>query len=235
MYYQPKIDLATGGMIGAEALLRWHHPERGIVEPHTFVPIAEESGLIVPIGQWVLREACRQTRAWQAAGLHPVPIAVNISAIEFRNKHFTEGIRELLCETRLDPQLLELELTESVLMSSVAMTEEMLWDLKALGVRLAVDDFGTGYSSLSYLMCFPIDALKVDQSFVRDITGEGDSSPIIAAVIAMARSLNQRVVAEGVETPEQVAFLRAQHCDEAQGFHFSRPLPADEFEALLAA
>jgi diguanylate cyclase (GGDEF)-like protein/PAS domain S-box-containing protein len=235
LHYQPKIDLATGAMSGAEALIRWQHPERGLVSPQAFVPIAEENGLIVPIGQWVLREACRQAREWQDAGLRPVPVAVNISALEFRSKGFVDGVRRILDETRLDPRRLEMELTESVLMESVASTAEMLRELKAMGVRLAVDDFGTGYSSLSYLMQFPIDALKVDRSFVREITAEGDTSPIITAVIAMGRSLNQRVIAEGVETEEQVAFLQAQHCEEGQGFHFSRPLPADRFATLLAS
>ncbi len=233
LHYQPKVELVTGRMIGAEALIRWRHPERGLVTPDSFIPVAEESGLIVPIGQWVQREACRQAIAWQAAGLRPVPIAVNISALEFRGQGFFERVRRILGETGLDPRLLELELTESALMESVASTAEMLWELKRMGLRLAVDDFGTGYSSLSYLMHFPIDALKVDQSFVHEITAEGDSSPIITAVIAMGRSLKQRVVAEGVETEAQLAFLRAQQCEEGQGFHFSRPLPPDQFSALL--
>ncbi len=233
LHYQPKVDLATGDMIGAEALIRWRHPERGLVEPQSFVPIAEENGLIVPIGQWVLREACRQVNAWRAAGLRAVPVAVNISAVEFRNRNFLRGVRQVLDETGLDPRLLEMELTESVLMERVASTAELLWELKAMGLSVAVDDFGTGYSSLSYLMYFPIDALKVDQSFVQEITGEEDDSPIITAVIAMGKSLKQRVIAEGVETDEQLAFLRAQHCEEAQGFRFSRPLPAERFAALL--
>jgi diguanylate cyclase (GGDEF)-like protein/PAS domain S-box-containing protein len=234
LYYQPKVNLETGAMIGAEALIRWQHPDRGLVRPERFVPVAEDSGLIVPIGQWVLREACRQACAWQAAGLEPVPVSVNISALEFRSKGFLDGVRNILRDTGLDPRLLELELTESVLMESVEATANVLRALKAMGLRLAVDDFGTGYSSLSYLMQFPIDALKVDQSFVREITGRADASPIITAVISMGRSLKQRVIAEGVETPEQLAFLQAQHCEEGQGFHFSRPLVADQFAALLA-
>jgi diguanylate cyclase (GGDEF)-like protein/PAS domain S-box-containing protein len=235
LHYQPKIDLATGRMIGAEALLRWRHPQHGMVKPQRFVPIAEESGLIVPIGQWVLLEACRQAREWQESGLRPVPVAVNISALEFRSKGFLQRVRSILRETRLDPRLLELELTESVLMESLASTAEMLRELKSMGLRLAVDDFGTGYSSLSYLIQFPIDALKVDQSFLREITGAEDVSPIITAVISMGKSLNHRVIAEGVETPQQLAFLRAQRCEEGQGFHFSRPLPADQFRSLLVA
>jgi diguanylate cyclase (GGDEF)-like protein/PAS domain S-box-containing protein len=235
LHYQPKVDLRTGRMIGAEALIRWHHPERGLVTPHSFIPVAEDSGLIVPIGQWVQREACRQAVAWQTAGLRPVPIAVNISALEFRGQGFFDRVRRILAETGLDPRLLELELTESVLMESVGTTAAMLWELKGMGLRLAVDDFGTGYSSLSYLMHFPIDALKVDQSFVHEIAAAGDTSPIITAVIAMGRSLKQRVVAEGVETEAQLAFLRSQQCEEGQGFHFSRPLPPDQFAALLVA
>ena len=235
LHYQPKVELRTGRTIGAEALIRWRHPEHGLVPPQSFIPIAEESGLIVPIGQWVLREACRQARAWQEAGLRPMPVAVNISALEFRSKGFFDGVRRVLAETGLEPSLLELELTESVLMESVPSNAAMLWELRGLGLRIAVDDFGTGYSSLSYLMHFPIDALKVDQSFVHEITAEGDTSPIITAVIAMGRSLKQRVIAEGVETPAQLAFLRAERCEEGQGFHFSRPLPAEQFAPLLAA
>jgi diguanylate cyclase (GGDEF)-like protein/PAS domain S-box-containing protein len=234
LHYQPKIELETGAMIGAEALIRWQHAEDGLLPPSRFVPIAEESGLIVPIGRWVMREACRQEREWQDAGLKPVPVAVNISAIEFRSKNFLEGVRGTLEHSGLEPSLLELEVTESVLMESVGATAAVLRELKDMGLSLAVDDFGTGYSSLSYLMQFPIDALKVDQSFVREITSEGGHSPIIAAVIGLGRSLRQRVIVEGVETAEQLAFLRAQRCNEAQGFHFSRPLSADAFATLLA-
>ncbi len=235
LYDQPKVDLQSGALIGAEALLRWRHPERGIVSPEQFVPVAEDSGLIVPIGQWVLYQACRQAREWQDAGLLAVPIAVNISAIEFRGKGFLASVRRILAETGLEPRFLELELTESVLMESAGAATAVLRELKDLGVRLAVDDFGTGYSSLSYLTQFPIDALKVDQSFVREITSDVESSPIITAVISMGKSLNHRVIAEGVETQEQLAFLQAQQCEEGQGFHFSRPLEAHQFEALLEA
>jgi len=233
LHYQPKVDLETGATIGAEALLRWRYPGRGLIPPERFIPIAEDSGLIVPIGRWVLRETCRQVKAWQAAGLEPMPIAVNISAIEFRSPGFLDGVRRILDETGLDPRFLELELTESVLMESVGATAAVLEELKSMGLRLTVDDFGTGYSSLSYLTQLPIDALKVDQSFVRDIGSEGEGSPIITAVISMGKSLHHRVIAEGVETAEQLAFLRQQHCEEGQGFHFSRPLKADEFAALL--
>jgi diguanylate cyclase (GGDEF)-like protein len=234
LHYQPKVDIETGEMIGAEALIRWQHPDRGLLPPARFVPIAEDSGLIVPIGQWVLREACRQERAWQDAGLDPVPVAVNISALEFRGKDFLAGVRRILDDTGIEPSFLELELTETVLMDSLDSTASVLRELKGMGLRLAVDDFGTGYSSLSYLMRFPIDALKLDQSFVREITAAAGGSPIIAAAISIGRSLNQRVIAEGVETAEQLAFLQAQHCQEGQGYHFSRPLIAEEFGALLA-
>ncbi len=233
LHYQPKVDLATGLMIGAEALLRWRHPERGLMAPQRFVPVAEDSGLIVPIGQWVLGEACRQAREWQGAGLAAVPVAVNISAIEFRSKGFVDAVGRILRDAGLNPRFLELELTESVLMESMAATASVLHELKAMGLRVAVDDFGTGYSSLSYLTQLPIDALKVDQSFVREITSARDGSAIIAAVISMGKSLKHRVIAEGVETPEQLAFLQAQHCEEGQGFHFSRPLHAREFTRLL--
>lgn len=233
LYYQPKVDLATGTMIGAEALLRWQHPDHGLLGPARFVPVAEDSGLIVPIGRWVVREACRQLRAWQAAGLEPVPVAVNISAIELRSTGFIDAVRRILHETGLDPRLLEIELTERVLMETTGATADVLQDLKAMGLRLAVDDFGTGYSSLSYLTQFPIDALKVDQSFVRQITNGRDGSPIVTAVISMGKSLRHRVIAEGVETGEQLAFLQAQACEEGQGFHFSRPLSADRFAELL--
>jgi len=233
LYYQPKIDLETGTMIGAEALIRWQHPNRGIVLPERFVPVAEDTGLIVPIGQWVLREACRQAGAWQTSGLAMVPVAVNVSALELRSKGFLDGLRRVLADTGLDPSLLEIELTESVLMEGTESTAGVLREVKAMGIGLAVDDFGTGYSSLSYLTRFPIDALKVDQSFIRAISGHSDGSPIVTAVISMGRSLNHRVIAEGVETAEQLAFLQSQGCAEGQGFHFSPPLQADQFAELL--
>ena len=235
LYYQPKIALASRLMIGAEALLRWRHPGGGLIPPERFIPIAEDSGLIVPIGQWVLREACRQVKAWQEAGLQPPPIAVNISAIEFRSPGFLDAIRRTLDDTRLDPCLLELELTETVLMERVATSSAVLGELKDMGLGLTLDDFGTGYSSLSYLTQFPIDALKVDQSFVRDIGLDGEGSPIISAVISMSKSLHHRVIAEGVETLTQLTFLEEQRCEEAQGFHFSRPLEAERFADLLVS
>ena len=235
LHYQPIINLKTGEITGAEALIRWTHPTRGKVSPAQFIPVAEDCGLILPIGNWVLREACRQARAWVDAGLPLATMAVNISAMEFRDEHFLGGVFAILKDTGLDPRSLELELTESVLMKRADSTESILKTLRASGVQIAVDDFGTGYSSLSYLRKFPIDALKIDQSFVRQITTAPDETIIVTAVISMGRSLNLRVVAEGVETQEELAFLQAHHCDEAQGFYFSRPLLPAQFAKLLKA
>ena len=234
LHYQPKVNLATGAITGAEALLRWMHPEWGMVLPERFVPIAEDCGLIVPIGRWVLREACAQARRWEDAGLKPASIAVNISALEFRRGDFVEGVRAILRETGLAPRCLQLEITESVLMHNAESSTAILRQLKDMGVQLAVDDFGTGYSSLSYLHLFPIDVLKIDGSFVHDIDSINGNGSIVSAVIAMGTSLKQRVIAEGVEKQGQLAFLKAQHCEEGQGYFFSRPLVAEEFAALLA-
>jgi diguanylate cyclase (GGDEF)-like protein len=235
LHFQPKVNLRTGEITGAEALLRWTHPTRGMVSPAQFIPVAEDSGLILPIGNWVLREACKQARVWANAGLPSVTMAVNVSAMEFRQESFLEDVFGILKQTGLDPRLLELELTESVLMKHAETTESILKALRAGGVRLAVDDFGTGYSSLSYLRKFPIDALKIDQSFVRQITIAPDETTIVTAIISMGRSLKLRVVAEGVETQEQLAFLRVHECDEAQGYYFSRPVPPEQFARLLRA
>jgi predicted signal transduction protein with EAL and GGDEF domain len=233
LHYQSKIDLETGAIVGVEALIRWRHPERGPVSPGEFIAIAEACGLIVPIGRWVLREACRQGRAWQLAGLPAMGIAVNISAVELRAAGFVDGVRTILRETCLDPRCLELELTESVLMADSRSVAVVLKELKDIGVLLALDDFGTGYSSLSYLKRFPIDALKIDQSFVRDLTTDEDDAGIVTAVIGLGRSLHMRVVAEGVETREQLAILQEYGCPQGQGYYFSRPLPAVEFCQLL--
>jgi diguanylate cyclase (GGDEF)-like protein/PAS domain S-box-containing protein len=233
LQYQPKISLSTGEITGAEALLRWTHPTRGPVSPAQFIPVAEDCGLILPIGNWVLREACRQARTWVDAGLPFATMAVNISAMEFRDENFLEGIFAILQDTGLAPGSLELELTESVLMKHAESTESILRALRARGVQLAVDEFGTGYSSLSYLRKFPIDALKIDQSFVRQITTAPNETTIVTAVISMGRSLKLRVVAEGVETQEELAFLQAHQCDEAQGYYFSRPVPSEQFAKLL--
>jgi diguanylate cyclase (GGDEF)-like protein/PAS domain S-box-containing protein len=231
--YQPKVDLRTGRITGAEALLRWTHPTRGLIPPVQFIPVAEDCGLILPIGNWVLREACKQARIWLDAGLPLTTMAVNISAMEFRNEGFLGGVFTILKETGLNPRSLELELTESVLMKRAESSQTILKALRSRGVQIAVDDFGTGYSSLSYLRKFPIDALKIDQSFVRQITTTPEETTIVTAVIGMGRSLKLRVIAEGVETREELGFLRAQKCDEAQGYYFSRPVHPLQFAALL--
>jgi len=233
LHYQPKVNLDTGEITGVEALIRWQQPDRGLVLPAQFVPIAEDCGLIVQIGRWVLREACRQARAWQSAGLPPLPIAVNVSAVEFRDKGFVEGVRAILLETGLAARYLELEVTEGVLMEDAESTDAVLQELKTMGVHLAVDDFGTGYSSLSYLRQFPIDVLKIDQSFVRQITTDLDDSSIVSAIIHLGKSLKHLVVAEGIETQEQRAYLQTQRCTEGQGYLFSRPLGAVQFAHLL--
>jgi diguanylate cyclase (GGDEF)-like protein/PAS domain S-box-containing protein len=233
LHYQPKINLRTGQITGAEALLRWAHPIRGPISPAQFIPVAEDCGLILPIGNWVLREACQQARVWVDAGLPLGTMAVNISAIEFRDENFLDGVFAILKDTGLDPRFLELELTESVLMKHAGSTASILKTLRARGVQVAVDDFGTGYSSLSYLRKFSIDALKIDQSFVRQITTVPEETTIVTAVISMGRNLKLRVVAEGVETQEQLAFLQAHQCDEAQGYYFSRPVPPHQFAKLL--
>jgi diguanylate cyclase (GGDEF)-like protein/PAS domain S-box-containing protein len=233
LQYQPKVNLKTGAITSVEALVRWQHPERGLLLPGHFLTIAEDTGMIVPIGRWVLREACRQTREWLDAGLLAVPVAVNISSLEFRSEQFSEGVQLALKNSCLDPRYLELELTETVLMRHANSTAFALGKLKAIGVRLAVDDFGTGYSSLSYLTRFPIDALKLDQSFVHDIMASSDDAIVVSAVISMGKSLKHRIIAEGVETLEQLAFLQVHGCDEGQGYYFSRPVVAQQFAKLL--
>jgi len=235
LYYQPKVNLRTGRITGAEALIRWTHPIRGLVSPAQFIPVAEDCGLILPIGNWVLREACQQARAWLDAGLFLGTMAVNVSAMEFLDENFLKGLFAILKDTRLDPKLLEVELTESVLMKRAESAASVLKTLRENGVQLAIDDFGTGYSSLSYLRKFPVDSLKIDQSFVRQITSSPDETSIVAAVISMGRSLKLRVVAEGVETQEELSFLQAHRCDEAQGYFFSRPVPPQQFAKLLEA
>jgi EAL domain-containing protein (putative c-di-GMP-specific phosphodiesterase class I) len=233
LQYQPKIDLKSGKITGAEALIRWIHPKRGPVSPAQFIPVAEDCGLILPIGKWVLRAACQQVRTWMDAGLDPGTMAVNISAMEFRDVKFIDHVFAVLRDTSLNPSYLELELTESVLMKRAESAASVLKTLRATGIRVAVDDFGTGYSSLSYLRKFPIDALKIDQSFIRQIATAIDETTIVAAIISIGRSLNLRVVAEGVETLEELAFLQAHQCHEAQGFYFSRPVDPQHFAQLL--
>jgi EAL domain-containing protein (putative c-di-GMP-specific phosphodiesterase class I) len=233
LHYQPVVNLATGVISGAEALLRWTHPERGPVSPAQFIPVAEDCGLILPIGAWVLREACTQARAWTNGGLPAMTIAVNVSAMQFRNAHFLEEMFAVLEETGLDPKYLELELTESALMKNAGFTASILQILRERGIQVAVDDFGTGYSSLGYLQKFPLDALKIDQSFIRQISTAPYETAIVSAIIRMGQSLNLRVIAEGVETQEEMAFLQNQQCNEAQGYYFSRPVPPQEFSQLL--
>jgi diguanylate cyclase (GGDEF)-like protein/PAS domain S-box-containing protein len=233
LHYQPKINLITGAITGAEALLRWAHPTRGLLLPAQFVPIAEDCGLIVPIGKWVLRQACQQIRAWVEAGLPATTVAVNVSATEFADENFLNDLFLVLSETGLEARWLQLELTESVLMKRAEVATGVLQYLREWGVQVAIDDFGTGYSSLSYLRKFTVDALKIDQSFVRQIATGGRDAAIVTAIIGMARNLGLVVIAEGLETQEELDFLRAHHCDEAQGYYFSRPAPPREFAALL--
>ncbi len=235
LHYQPKFNLQTKQITGMEALIRWAHPQRGIVSPGQFVPIAEECGLILPIGRWVLLEACRQARAWNDAGLGVVPVAVNVSASEFAEKDFISGVRAVLIATGMEPENLELELTESVLMQDAESTVRTLGALKAMGVRLAIDDFGTGYSSFTYLRRFPVDALKLHQSFVQEITSDPGDATIVSAMINIGKSLKQRVIAEGVETRAQLNFLQHHGCNEGQGYYFSRPLGAEQAEKMIEA
>ena len=234
LVFQPLVDLRTGQTVGAEALLRWHNSELGNVSPARFIPIAEEAGLITTIGKWVLHEACRQLRLWQQAGLPSIVMAVNISAVQFKRDNLVETVAEVLRESGVPPDCLELELTESALMQESERVLDVLQRLKALGVSLSIDDFGTGYSSLSYLKRFSVDKLKIDQSFVRDLAADSDDAAIVLAVIQLGHSLKLRTIAEGVETQDQLNFLRENGCHEAQGYFLSRPIPAEEFALLLA-
>ena len=231
--YQPRVNIQTGRIVGFEALLRWLHPELGLILPGQFIPLAEETGLIVPIGVWVLRTACRQNREWQELGLPPVTMAVNLSALQFRQHGIKETVLEALTDSKLGGIHLELELTESVVMENPAVAAEILRQLKKIGVKLSVDDFGTGYSSLAYLKSFPIDTLKIDQSFVRDLVVDADDAAIVSAIISMAHDLGLEVIAEGVETLQQLHFLRARQCDEAQGYLFQRPVDSETALQLL--
>jgi diguanylate cyclase (GGDEF)-like protein/PAS domain S-box-containing protein len=233
LHYQPKIRASTGEVIGLEALIRWQHPELGMVPPVSFIKLAEDTGLIVPIGNWVLHEAARQNIVWQREGLRPVHVGVNIASLHFRQGKLTQSVATALATSRLEPGYLELEVTESMLMDSMEATLKTLFELKEMGVRLAIDDFGTGYSSLAYLKRFPLESLKIDRSFVKDLPSNTEDVAITKAIIAMAHSLKLSVVAEGVETTEQFAFLQQHGCDLIQGFLFSRPVPAQEIPALL--
>lgn len=235
LHYQPKIDVASGAVVAMEALVRWNSPERGLVSPNEFISVCEEIGLIIPLGAWVLREACRQNRAWQVAGLPRLRVAVNLSAYQFRQKDLPEFVAGVLLETGLDGECLELEVTESVVMHNAAEAALILERLHAQGIHISVDDFGTGYSSLGYLKQFRLDTLKIDRSFVRDISSDADDAAIVRSVIALAHSLRLQVIAEGVETEEQLDYLRELGCDQYQGYLRSKPLPAPEFEAMVRA
>jgi diguanylate cyclase (GGDEF)-like protein/PAS domain S-box-containing protein len=234
LHYQPQINLATGAIIGAEALIRWQHPERGLIPPMRFIPIAESTGLIVPIGEWVLNEACRQAVAWRQAGLPELVMAVNLSAVQFKRDDLEQSVVAALSSSGLDPALLELELTESILIHNTEKVFATVRRLKSLGVKFSIDDFGTGYSSLAYLKRFDVDKLKIDQSFIRDLADDPGDAAIVRAIIQMARSLNLKTIAEGVEDASMLSYLRLNHCDEAQGYLFGRPMPAEEFAAFLA-
>jgi diguanylate cyclase (GGDEF)-like protein/PAS domain S-box-containing protein len=235
LHYQPKVSLQDGSVIGAEALIRWNSPQSGMIAPGTFIPLAEETGLIVPIGEWVLQAACRQNKAWQDAGYPPLVVSVNLSPRQLARGDVVELVQRVLKETGLAPQYLELEITESVMATEVDKSFAMLNRLRKLGVRISLDDFGTGYSSLSYLKCFPVDTLKIDRSFVRDIASDEDSAAIIKAIISLGQNLNLTVLAEGIETPEQFQFLLQHGCNEGQGFLMSRPIAGAEFAALMRA
>jgi len=233
LWYQPLVDVATGTIAGAEALIRWQHPERGMVFPGEFIALCEETGLIVPIGEWVLRTACAQNRQWQREGLPAIPVAINLSGQQLRGAGIVDLVAAILSETGLDPRLLELELTESILMDDTGGADAALSALATLGVGLAIDDFGTGYSSLSYLKHFPVDSLKIDRSFICDVTTNPNDAAITSAIVAMGHALDLRIVGEGVETAEQVGLLRKLGCDVIQGNWISPPLPADAFATHL--
>lgn len=233
VYYQPQVDLKTGKIVGAEALVRWQHPERGLVSPDKFIPIAEETGLIIPIGEWVLHTACQQTKVWQNAGFSSLRVAVNLSSRQFSQIDLRKQLVQILMETGLDPKYIELELTESMLVQNTEVAIRRLNALKSLGVQIAIDDFGTGYSSLSYLQQFPFDILKIDRCFIRNITENANNSAITKAIIEMAKSLKLKLMAEGVETEAELSFVYQHQCDGMQGYLFSRPVPAHEFEQLL--
>jgi diguanylate cyclase (GGDEF)-like protein len=233
VYYQPVLDINTKKIVGVEALLRWHHPELGLVQPAEFISLAEDTGMIVPIGEWVLRTACAQSKSWQSAGFAPLSLAVNLSARQFQQQNLSEVVVRILRETGLNPRDLELELTESSIMKNAEWAVRTLSELKAMGVKIAIDDFGTGYSSLGYLKRLPIDTLKIDRSFVSDVTTDPDDAALVMAIITLAHNLRLKVIAEGVDSEEQLRFLHLLRCDEWQGYFFSKPLPVEAFEELL--
>jgi predicted signal transduction protein with EAL and GGDEF domain len=235
LFYQPKVDTVSGDVHSAEALIRWHHPQRGLILPTQFIPLAEECGLIHEIGAWVLREACRQCAAWQRTGELSLRVAVNVAASQFRRGDLLEVVRSALQNAQLDPRFLEIELTESAVMTNPEDSAAILEQLSRMGVLVSVDDFGTGYSSMSYLRRFPIDKLKIDRSFITDLTNRADDASIVQAIVSLAHGLRLKVVAEGVETLEQLKFLQSVGCDQYQGYHFSPPLPATEFVELVCS
>ncbi|MFC5471717.1 putative bifunctional diguanylate cyclase/phosphodiesterase [Cohnella suwonensis] len=233
LVYQPKIDTRSGKTVGAEALIRWNHPTKGMISPAQFIPVAEDTGLIVPLGEWVLSEACRQLKAWEAQGFRPIQVSVNLSSRQFEKKDLISRIRNIISEYRVDPACLQLELTESSVMQTPELSNHTLYQLKKSGLSIALDDFGTGYSSFSYLPHLPLDVLKIDKGFVKDVTVNPDNAAIVTAMIALAHNLGLKVICEGVETKEQLDFLKDRDCDEIQGFYYSRPLPPEEFEKWL--
>lgn len=233
LYYQPKIEITTGKIVGTEALIRWNHPEKGMVSPVDFIPLAEETGLIVPIGEWILRTACRQLREWHDQGYESLKVAVNLSARQFQDPELVRKVKMIQERANLAVDCLELEITESIAMDDVDNTIKIIDELRSMGLNILIDDFGTGYSSLSYLKKLPLHALKIDQSFVRDLTFDSDDAAIVTSIIAMAKSMNLVVVAEGVETAEQLEFLKTRRCEEVQGYYFSKPLPVEKLELLL--
>ncbi len=233
LFFQPQYQASSGGMVGAEALLRWNHHTRGMLSPGLFVPIIEDTGLIVPIGQWVLEEACRKFMEWREQGIALQRIAVNVSARQFRNDDFLSVVKDIIFRTGIRPEQLELELTESILMEDVESAMEVLQGLRTMGVRTAIDDFGTGYSSLNYLKQFPVDTLKIDRSFIQNLPENADDAQISRTIIAMGHNLGMGIIAEGVETADQLAFLQAASCEEVQGFYFSRPVAESDFIGLI--
>jgi EAL domain-containing protein (putative c-di-GMP-specific phosphodiesterase class I) len=230
LHYQPQVDLRSNRIVGAEALVRWRHPEQGMISPASFIELAEETRLILALGEWALRTACTQNKAWVKSGLAPIPIAVNVSAHQFKHPGFTELVERALGESGLPAQLLELEITESVLMEDVSSTLE---ELRKMGITLAIDDFGTGFSGLSYLRDLPVDKLKIDQSFIRNISRMPDNEAITRAIVSIAKSMDLKILAEGVESSETAIFLLRLGCDEGQGYYFGKAVPADEFGPLL--